>query len=57
MRVYPYHTDKDPEDPVHHIYDDCPAGEHLIRDGNRIGGDGGFRLCKLCKSKQDTGHF
>jgi hypothetical protein len=55
----PYHTDTDSEDPVYHIYDDCPAGERVIADGNDIQGTGGieFGLCKFCKSKRDTGKF
>jgi hypothetical protein len=52
-----YHTDTDPEDPVYHVYDDCPAGERVIEDGNDIPGDGGYRLCDFCKTKTETGHF
>lgn len=52
-----YHTDTDPEDPVHHVYDDCPAGERVIRDGNAISGTGGYRLCEFCERKQTTGRF
>lgn len=52
-----YHTNKDPGDPVHHIYKKCPAGEQIIRDGNAIPGTGGFRLCELCAKKDRTGKF
>jgi len=52
-----YHTDTDPEDPVHHIYDDCPAGERVIAAGNAIAGTGGNRLCDFCSNKQSTGKF
>jgi hypothetical protein len=52
-----YHTDTDPEDPVRHIYDDCPAGERVIKDGNDLAGDGGYRLCDFCATKQTTGKF
>jgi hypothetical protein len=58
MQVGPYHTNKDPSDPVYHIYNDCPAGEHLTRDGNRIEGSGGITdMCRLCKKKKKTGKF
>jgi hypothetical protein len=56
-RVAAYHTDTDPEDPVHHVYDDCPAGERVIKDGNAVQGTGGFRLCDFCNTKNLTGHF
>lgn len=54
-----YHTDKDPKDPKYHIYDDCPAGERVIRDGNAIQGTGGygFKLCDFCDNKKKTGKF
>jgi hypothetical protein len=54
-----YHTDKDPEDPVYHIYSDCPAGKRVIEDGNDIQGTGGpeYRLCMFCANKQKTGKF
>lgn len=56
--VSPYHTEKDPLDPVYHIYDDCPDGARVIKDGNANGtGGAGFRLCELCAEKQRTGHF
>jgi hypothetical protein len=55
--VNAYHTDTDPEDPVHHISDDCPAGERVIEDGNAIEGTGGYRLCDFCSNKQKTGKF
>ena len=56
-KVDPYYTSTDPEDPVHHIYDDCPAGERVIADGNNIAGDNGYRLCDFCDSQSKTGHF
>jgi hypothetical protein len=56
-QCYPYHTLKDPEDPCHHIYDDCPAGERVIKDGNRRPGENGFPMCKFCKKKKATGKF
>jgi hypothetical protein len=55
--VDPYHTDTDPEDPVYHIYDNCPAGERVIADGNAKPGTNGWDLCKFCKSNRDTGKF
>ncbi len=55
--VNAYHTDTGPEDPVHHIYDDCPAGKRVIEDGNPIQGEGGNPLCDFCSSKQTTGKF
>jgi H+-transporting ATPase len=55
--VSAYHTDTDPEDPVYHIYDDCPAGERVIKDGNDKPGTGGYRLCDFCARKQSTGKF
>jgi hypothetical protein len=55
--VSAYHTDTDPEDPVHHVYDDCPAGERVIKDGNAVAGSGGFRMCDFCTNKLNTGKF
>jgi hypothetical protein len=55
--VNAYHTDTDAEDPVYHIYNDCPAGERVIKDGNAIVGTGGFRLCDFCSNKSQTGKF
>ena len=55
--VSAYHTNTDPEDPVHHIYDDCPAGERVIKDGNAIPGTGGYRMCDFCTNKLNTGKF
>lgn len=52
-----YHTDTDPEDPVYHIYDDCPRGSEVIKDGNALPGDDNRRLCDFCQTKQATGHF
>jgi len=52
-----YHTDTDPEDPVHHIYNDCPADERVIADGNAIQGDAGLRLCDFCARQNATGKF
>jgi len=52
-----YHTLTDPQDPVHHIYDECPAGERVIKDGNAKPGENGWPLCKFCKTKEATGHF
>ena len=59
-QVDPYYTDTDSEDPVYHIYDDCPAGERVIKDGNAEQGQGPlgeFRLCDFCARKQTTGKF
>jgi hypothetical protein len=56
-KVPAYHTNKDPEDPRHHVYDDCPAGERVIKDGNKQPGTGGFPMCKFCRSKLNTGKF
>jgi len=59
-KVQPYYTDTDPQDPVYHIYDDCPAGERVIKDGNAQAGkgpNGDYRLCDFCASKQTTGKF
>ena len=44
---------------TYHIYDDCPAGERVIRDGNKVSGTGGveFTLCDFCNNKQKTGRF
>ncbi len=55
--VSAYHTNTDPEDPVHHVYDDCPAGERVIKDGNAVAGTGGFRMCDFCTNKLSTGKF
>jgi hypothetical protein len=56
VQVAPYHTDTDPEDRCYHIYDDCPAGERVIKDGNSQPGKLGH-LCKFCANKQSTGRF
>jgi len=56
-RVPAYHTTTDPEDPVHHVYDDCPAGEQVISNGNNVAGSAGYRLCDFCDSKSKTGKF
>ena len=29
-KVPEYHTNTDPEDPVYHVYDDCPAGKQAV---------------------------
>ena len=55
--VSAFHTDTDSEDSVHHMYDDCSAGERVISDGNKVAGTGGFRLCDFCTRKQATGKF
>jgi hypothetical protein len=55
--VKPYYTDTDPQDPVYHIYDDCPRGSEVIRDGNAKQGMDNRRLCDFCKNKRATGHF
>lgn len=55
--VNPYHTNTDPADPVHHVYDDCPAGERVIKDRNAQSGTSNYPLCKFCNSKLLTGKF
>lgn len=52
-----YHTLTDPEDPVHHIYDDCPSGEVVIRNGNDVLGENGWPMCDRCATKLVLGHF
>ena len=47
-KVDPYHTLTDPEDPVHHIYSDCPRGKEVIDNGNAQPGTNGYRLCDVC---------
>jgi hypothetical protein len=54
--VTAYHTDTDPEDPVHHN-DDCPAGKRVIADGNAIQGSGNYRMCDFCTNKLLNGKF
>jgi hypothetical protein len=56
-KIPEYHTNTDPEDPVYHVYDDCPTGKRVIANGNNVAGTGGFVLCTLCKTKPATGHF
>jgi hypothetical protein len=56
-KVAPYHTSSEEDDPVHHVYDNCPAGERVIRDGNSLPGTGGHRLCDFCDRKNRTGEF
>jgi hypothetical protein len=55
-RVNPYHTSSDEDDPVYHTYDDCPAGERVIADGNAVQGASG-RKCDFCTTRESTGHF
>ena len=31
-KIPEYHTNTDPEDPVYHVYDDCPAGKQVIAE-------------------------
>jgi hypothetical protein len=45
LTVSAYHTLTDPEDPVHHVYDDCPAGEVVIANGNDQPGTNSWDLC------------
>ena len=52
-----YHTLTDPGDPVHHVYDDCPAGKVVIRNGNNIAGDNGWDMCQFCTNKLLRGEF
>jgi hypothetical protein len=56
VKVAPYHTSSDEDVAVYHIYDDCPAGERVIADGNSVPGYRG-RLCDLCATKDAGGHF
>jgi hypothetical protein len=56
-KIPEYHTNTDPEDPVYHVYDDCPVGKQVIGNGSNVEGTGGFVLCTLCKTKPATGHF
>jgi hypothetical protein len=55
-KVAPFHTSSDEEDPKYHTYNDCPAGERVIKDGNAVPGVNGT-LCDFCKTKDRTGHF
>jgi len=50
-------TNSDPEDPVYHVYDDCPAGKQVLADGNNVEGTDGFDLFTPCKTKPAAGHF
>jgi hypothetical protein len=52
-----YHTLTDPKDEVYHIYDDCPSGEVVIKNGNDHPGTNNWDLCRHCKKKRDTGEF
>lgn len=38
---------------------DSPTCAHCAsaKDGNKKSGDGGFRLCDFCDTKNKTGHF
>ena len=54
--VSPYY-DASAEGSVHHVYDDCPAGERVIDDGVAYPGDGGNELCAVCDEKLKTGDF
>ena len=57
-KVEPYHTSSDEDDPVYHWHDDCPAGERVIADGNKVDGEGtGRRPCDFCTNKDQTGKF
>ena len=56
-KITEYNTNTDPEDPVYHVYDDCPAGKKVIADGNSVEGTGGFVLCTLCKTKNGARRF
>jgi hypothetical protein len=56
-KIPEYHTNTDPEDPVYHVYDDCPAGKQVIADGNNVEGTGSFVLCTLCKTKNGPRRF
>ena len=56
-KIPEYHTNTAPEDPVYHVYDDCPAGKKVIADGNSVEGTGGFVLCTLCKTKNGARRF
>ena len=55
--VAPFHSINIPENPVFHIYSDCPAGQLVIRDANDTDGEGGLPVCKFCRNKLSMGSF
>jgi len=56
VKVAPYHTKNDETPAKYHTWNDCPAGERIIKDGNKVSGMNGT-LCDFCKTKDLTGHF
>jgi hypothetical protein len=55
-KVGAYHTSSAGFEPRYHIYDDCPAGDRVIKDGNNVDGQVGY-LCHFCANKEQTGKF
>lgn len=56
-KVPAFHTTTDPTDEVYHVYDDCPAGEVVIANGNDVPGENNWRICDFCDNKNKTGKF
>ncbi len=48
MKVAPFHTDTDPQDPVYHDNPDCPYGREIKRNHNDKSGRAGRRRCDWC---------
>lgn len=59
MAKVDYYHSKEEADSKYHWYDDCPAGERVIKDGNKEDGTGGsdHEACKFCTNKDNTGKF
>ena len=48
LRVAPFHTDSDEDDPVYHDNSDCPYGQEIKRNDNYKLGTDGRRRCDWC---------
>jgi H+-transporting ATPase len=48
LRVAPFHTDSDEDNPVYHDNSDCPYGQEIKRNDNDKPGKNGRRRCDWC---------
>jgi H+-transporting ATPase len=48
LRVAPFHTDSDEDNPVYHDNSDCPYGQEIKRNDNDKPGADGRRRCDWC---------
>jgi H+-transporting ATPase len=51
LRVAPFHTDGDEDNPVYHDNSDCPYGQEIKRNDNDKPGKNGRRRCDWCTQR------